>query len=59
MKFDKEYFIGKVALQKQLATGLKRRLVHFSLDEDYDSDNDVWPWGGGNFVTKNLLFIEL
>lgn len=47
IKFDKEYFIGKFALQKQLSTGVYRRLVHFTLDDDFDAENDVWPFGGG------------
>lgn len=56
VKFDKEYFIGKFALQRQNEKGVYRRLVHFTLEDDHDADNDVWPWGGepifrnGNFV---------
>jgi len=50
IKFEKEDFIGKFALQKQLETGLTRRLVHFTLDDDHDSENDVWPWGMSQFA---------
>lgn len=46
VKLDKEeYFIGKYALQKQKESGVRRRLVLFTLD-DFDADNEVWPWGG-------------
>ncbi|KAG8225026.1 hypothetical protein J437_LFUL000003 [Ladona fulva] len=46
VKLDKEeYFIGKYALQKQKETGVRRRLMLFALDE-FDADNEVWPWGG-------------
>ncbi|XP_071445537.1 pyruvate dehydrogenase phosphatase regulatory subunit, mitochondrial-like isoform X1 [Hetaerina americana] len=46
VKLDKEeYFIGKHALQRQKETGVRRRLVLFTLD-DFDADQEVWPWGG-------------
>jgi len=42
VKFDKDYFIGKNALQKQNEEGIYRRLVHFTMDDDHDTENDVW-----------------
>ncbi|KAF4527520.1 hypothetical protein B566_EDAN015620 [Ephemera danica] len=45
VKLDKEYFVGKFALQKQKAEGVFKRLVMFHL-EGIDPDRDVWPWGG-------------
>jgi glycine cleavage system aminomethyltransferase T len=42
VKFDKDYFIGKNALQKQNEEGIFRRLVHFTMDDDHDTENDVW-----------------
>merc|ERR1719427_146203 len=45
VKFDKEYFIGKDALLKQKEEGVFKRLVQFHL-EDFDKDEDIWPWGG-------------
>lgn len=46
VKFEKEYFIGKAALQKQLETGVTKRLVQLTLTNDHDAENDVWPYGG-------------
>lgn len=46
IKLDKGDFIGKTALQKQNQEGLYRRLVHFTMDDDHDAENDVWVWGG-------------
>jgi pyruvate dehydrogenase phosphatase regulatory subunit len=47
IKFDKKKdFIGKSALHQQNETGLFRRLIHFTMDDDHDPENDVWMWGG-------------
>ncbi|XP_069681446.1 pyruvate dehydrogenase phosphatase regulatory subunit, mitochondrial-like [Periplaneta americana] len=45
VKLDKEYFIGKFALQRQKEQGVTQRLVFFVL-EDVDPDIHIWPWGG-------------
>jgi len=45
VKLDKEYFIGKFALQRQKEQGVTQRLVFFVL-EDIDPDIHIWPWGG-------------
>lgn len=44
VKMQKEYFLGKFALQHQLEKGLHRRLVHIQLD-GHNAETDVWPWG--------------
>ncbi|XP_067120336.1 pyruvate dehydrogenase phosphatase regulatory subunit, mitochondrial-like [Centruroides vittatus] len=44
VKMQKNYFLGKVALQHQIDKGLFRRLVHFQL-ENHNPDTDLWPWG--------------
>ncbi|XP_023222098.1 pyruvate dehydrogenase phosphatase regulatory subunit, mitochondrial-like [Centruroides sculpturatus] len=44
VKMQKNYFLGKVALQHQIDKGLFRRLVHFQL-ENHNPDMDLWPWG--------------
>lgn len=44
VKFDKD-FIGKEALLKHKEQGLRRRLVHFTV-EDHNTDSDPWTWGG-------------
>lgn len=31
---------------KQNENGIFRRLVHFTMDDDHDAENDVWVWGG-------------
>jgi len=41
---QKEYFIGKFALQRQKDQGITKKLVMFILD-DLDPDKDLWPWG--------------
>lgn len=51
--FQKEYFIGKFALMRQSTQGLKRRLVHFVLEESFDADVDIWPWGGEPIYRNN------
>ncbi|GFX15529.1 pyruvate dehydrogenase phosphatase regulatory subunit, mitochondrial [Trichonephila clavipes] len=57
VKMQKDYFLGKVALQQQLDQGLKRRLVHFQL-ENHDPETDIWAWGrepiyrNGHYVGK-------
>lgn len=46
VKLNKDYFLGKFALLRQANQGVKRRLVHFTLDPDhFDADTDIWPWG--------------
>jgi len=57
VKMQKDYFFGKYALQQQLDEGLKRRLIHFQL-ENHNPDSDAWPWGrepiyrNGQYVGK-------
>ncbi|KAF2356784.1 FAD dependent oxidoreductase [Trinorchestia longiramus] len=46
VKLNKDYFLGKFALLRQASQGVKRRLVHFTLADQFDPDVDVWPWGG-------------
>ncbi|XP_015510109.2 pyruvate dehydrogenase phosphatase regulatory subunit, mitochondrial-like isoform X1 [Neodiprion pinetum] len=46
VKLDKEYFIGKYALQHQKEQGVRKRLVLFVLGGQLDPNKDVWPWGG-------------
>ncbi|KAK7062511.1 hypothetical protein SK128_002111 [Halocaridina rubra] len=46
VKLNKEYFIGKFALMRQANQGMKKRLAHFTLDDSFDLDKDIWPWGG-------------
>lgn len=41
---QKEYFIGKFALQRQKDQGITKKLVMFILD-DLDPDKDIWSWG--------------
>ena len=49
--------MGKYALQQQLELGLKRRLVHFQL-ENHNPETDIWSWGrepiyrNGKYVGK-------
>lgn len=45
VKLNKEYFIGKFALNRQKQQGVVKRLVYFTL-EDIDPDHHIWPWGG-------------
>ncbi|XP_049762224.1 pyruvate dehydrogenase phosphatase regulatory subunit, mitochondrial-like [Schistocerca cancellata] len=52
VKLDKEYFIGKFALQRQKEQGVTKRLVLFVL-EDIDPDKHVWPWGGEPLYRNN------
>lgn len=57
VKMQKDYFFGKYALQQQLEQGLKRRLIHFQL-ENHNPETDIWPWGrepiyrNGQYVGK-------
>lgn len=44
VSLQKEYFIGKAALQRQKEKGVQKRLVMF-VAEDLDPDTDVWVWG--------------
>ncbi|XP_020711811.1 pyruvate dehydrogenase phosphatase regulatory subunit, mitochondrial-like isoform X2 [Athalia rosae] len=46
VKLDKEYFIGKFALQHQKEQGVRKRLILFVLGGELDPNKDVWPWGG-------------
>ena len=50
--FQKNYFLGKFALLKQVAQGVNKRLVHFTLGDQFDPDVDLWPWGGGARVQR-------
>lgn len=43
--FQKGDFIGRDALVKQKENGISQKFVQFLL-KDFDTDNDVWPWGG-------------
>ncbi|KAK2577534.1 hypothetical protein KPH14_003619 [Odynerus spinipes] len=45
VRLDKEYFIGKFALQRQKEQGVAKRLVLFMLNE-MDANKNIWPWGG-------------
>ena len=45
VQLEKDYFIGKAALERQQEEGLVKRLVQFHLEE-HDKDTDIWPWGG-------------
>ena len=45
VKFDKGNFIGRDALLQQKEEGIGQKFVQFLL-QDFDIDNDVWPWGG-------------
>ncbi|GBN38008.1 Pyruvate dehydrogenase phosphatase regulatory subunit, mitochondrial [Araneus ventricosus] len=57
VRMQKEYFLGKMALQQQLDQGMKRRLVHFLL-ENHNPEADIWAWGrepiyrNGRYVGK-------
>ena len=51
-QFQKDYFIGKYALQKQKQIGVTKRLVMFHV-EDIDPDKDIWPWGGEPIYRNN------
>ncbi|OAD55699.1 Pyruvate dehydrogenase phosphatase regulatory subunit, mitochondrial, partial [Eufriesea mexicana] len=52
VKLDKEYFIGKFALQRQKEQGVSKRLVLFVVNE-LDINKDVWPWGGEPVYRNN------
>ncbi|XP_067001335.2 pyruvate dehydrogenase phosphatase regulatory subunit, mitochondrial [Anabrus simplex] len=52
VKLNKEYFIGKFALQRQKEQGVTKRLVLFVL-ENIDPDQHVWPWGGEPLYRNN------
>ncbi|XP_001607504.2 pyruvate dehydrogenase phosphatase regulatory subunit, mitochondrial [Nasonia vitripennis] len=45
INLDKEYFIGKYALQRQKERGVTKRLVLFVIN-NLDLNKDVWAWGG-------------
>ncbi|XP_020283596.1 pyruvate dehydrogenase phosphatase regulatory subunit, mitochondrial-like [Pseudomyrmex gracilis] len=45
VRLDKDYFIGKTALQHQKLRGVTKRLVLFVLN-GMDLNKDVWAWGG-------------
>lgn len=49
---QKEYFIGKFALQHQKEQGVSKRLVLFIVNE-LDINKDVWPWGGEPIYRNN------
>ncbi|KAK3885748.1 hypothetical protein Pcinc_010060 [Petrolisthes cinctipes] len=53
VKLNKEYFIGKFALMRQNSQGVKKRLVHLTLDDSFDVDTDIWPWGGEPIYRNN------
>nr|XP_033336380.1 pyruvate dehydrogenase phosphatase regulatory subunit, mitochondrial-like isoform X2 [Megalopta genalis] len=52
VKLNKEYFIGKFALQYQKEQGVTKRLVLFVVNE-LDINKDVWPWGGEPIYRNN------
>ncbi|XP_033366458.1 pyruvate dehydrogenase phosphatase regulatory subunit, mitochondrial-like isoform X1 [Bombus vosnesenskii] len=52
VRLDKEYFIGKFALQRQKEQGVSKRLVLFIVNE-LDINKDVWPWGGEPIYRNN------
>ncbi|XP_068247209.1 pyruvate dehydrogenase phosphatase regulatory subunit, mitochondrial-like isoform X2 [Palaemon carinicauda] len=56
VKLNKEYFIGKFALMRQANQGMTRRLVHFTLDDSFDVDEDIWPWGGEP-IYRNGIYV--
>lgn len=56
VKLNKEYFIGKFALMRQANQGMKKRLVHFTLDDSFDPDVDIWPWGGEP-IYRNGIYV--
>ncbi len=43
VKFDKD-FLGRNALLKQKEEGVRRRYVQLVI-EDFDSNEEIWPWG--------------
>ncbi|XP_074645385.1 pyruvate dehydrogenase phosphatase regulatory subunit, mitochondrial-like isoform X2 [Tubulanus polymorphus] len=45
VKFDKGDFIGKQALLKQKAEGIRQKLVYCTV-ENHDKDTDNWTWSG-------------
>ncbi|XP_058799373.1 pyruvate dehydrogenase phosphatase regulatory subunit, mitochondrial-like [Phymastichus coffea] len=45
INLDKEYFIGKFALQHQKEHGVTKRLVLFVIN-NLDLNKNVWAWGG-------------
>ncbi|XP_014217780.1 pyruvate dehydrogenase phosphatase regulatory subunit, mitochondrial-like [Copidosoma floridanum] len=45
VNLDKEYFIGKFALQHQKERGVMKRLVLFVIN-NLDLNKNVWAWGG-------------
>lgn len=45
VKLNKGDFIGRDALLKQKENGISQKFVQFLL-KDFDTDKDVWPWGG-------------
>lgn len=49
---QKEYFIGKFALQRQKEQGVTKRLVLFIVNE-LDINKNVWPWGGEPIYRNN------
>ncbi|XP_076174249.1 pyruvate dehydrogenase phosphatase regulatory subunit, mitochondrial-like [Ptiloglossa arizonensis] len=52
VKLNKEYFIGKFALQRQKEQGVTKRLVLFIVNE-LDINKNVWPWGGEPIYRNN------
>ncbi|XP_047474686.1 pyruvate dehydrogenase phosphatase regulatory subunit, mitochondrial-like isoform X1 [Penaeus chinensis] len=54
VKLNKEYFIGKFALMRQANQGISKRLVHFTLEDTFDPDEDTWPWGGEPIYRNNI-----
>lgn len=44
LSLQKEYFIGKFALQKQKDEGVTKRLVMFTL-KNWRRWEDIWAWG--------------
>ncbi len=43
VKFDKD-FLGRNALLKQKEEGVRRRYVQLVI-EDFNSNEEIWPWG--------------
>nr|XP_034191464.1 pyruvate dehydrogenase phosphatase regulatory subunit, mitochondrial-like [Osmia lignaria] len=52
VKLDKEYFIGKFALQHQKEQGVSKRLVLFVVNE-LDINKNIWPWGSEPIYRNN------
>lgn len=39
---------------RQANQGISKRLVHFTLEDTFDPDEDTWPWGGEPIYRNNI-----